>query len=67
MDRSSKLHVAASVAVGRNIGATDNTRADDAGAEPTGDLAELLAAWRAAKEHNPQLGAQAARLLADGE
>ncbi len=35
--------------------------------QATGDAAELLALYRQAKAANPELGAQAARLLADGE
>jgi hypothetical protein len=64
-----RQHVAATVALGRHIGAVERDKADPV-ADASGDLAELVAAWRQAKLDNPMLGQRAAGLVRgvdDGE
>jgi hypothetical protein len=54
---------AAAALVGKAIGALASEKQVDSGAAPGSDLAELLAAWRQAKQDNPELGQRAAGLL----
>lgn len=52
----------AAALVGKAIGATERDK-DEPQQAASGDLAELVAAWRAAKQDNPELAARAAGLV----